>query len=170
MFMNKPKRKRGSRSPSVLYTPGFDMAEMEFRDDEKAVKKERKAWLRYATAKAAAQKALIEADEARELAGRIAAANRIVAQDLISLKAMELEEKMEAAEKAEREEARRVFSKYAEQLAAKFKAAVEDEGKWQEQVKARLQKIEKREKKSRLHDERMDLLRRGVIRGRRLYG
>jgi hypothetical protein len=168
MFENKPKRKRGSRSPSVLYTPGFSMNEMEFRDDIQGIKKERKAWLCYATAKAAAQRAIIEADEARELAERIAAANRIVAQDLISLKAMELEEKMKAVELADREEARAVFSKYAEQVSAKFKAAVKSEGEWLEQVKRRIRKIESDIDRSAIRADRQELLRRGVIRGRRL--
>ena len=144
------------------------MAEMEFRDDEAAIKKERKAWLRYAKAKAAAQKALIEADAARDLAERIARANQIVAQGRIDLTAMELEEKMQAAELADRKEARRVFSNYAEQIAAKFKAAVKSEGEWLEQVKSRIRKIEGDIDRSAIRAERQELLRRGVIRGRRL--
>jgi hypothetical protein len=167
MFTNKPKRKLGSRSPSVLYTPGFTMEEMEFRNDEKAIKAERAAWLRYAKARAEAQKRLIEADAARELAERLARANQIAAQDRLDLAAMELEERMQAAELADREEVRRVFSKYIEQVAAKFKAAVEDEGKWREQVNQRLRKITADENRSVVRAERLKLLERGALRGRR---
>jgi hypothetical protein len=167
MVTNKPKRKRDSTSPRVLYCPGFAMHEMKFRDDEKAIKAERKAWLKYATAKAAAQKKLIEADEARELADRILRANQIIAQDKLNLAAEELEKKMQAAELADREEARRVFGRYIEQVAAKFKAAVEDEGKWREQVNQRLQKITADENRSLVRAERLKLLERGSLRGRR---
>ena len=77
-------------------------------------------------------------------------------------------QKMQAAELADREEARRVFGKYVEQVAAKFKAAVKSEGEWREQVKSRIRKIESDIDRSAIRAERQELLRRGVIRGRRL--
>ena len=143
------------------------MAEMEFRDDAKAIKEERKAWLRYAKAKAAAQAKIIEADAARELAERISAANREHAQDLIDLAVAKYEEKMQSAIEEDREEARRVFSKYVEEVSAKFKAAVQDEGKWREQVGKRVKKIQGDINRSTVRAERLKLLERGAVRGRR---
>ena len=75
---------------------------------------------------------------------------------------------MQAAELADRKEAHRVFSKYVEQVSAKFKAAVKSEGEWHEQVKSRVKKIESDMNRSAIRAERQELLRRGVIRGRRL--
>jgi len=152
------------------YTPGFKWSELEFFDDKAAIAKECATWLRKVKAESDAVAKDIEADRAAEERERqrlIAESFAQHARDLIELKAEELDAKMNAAIEADRAEARRVFAEYAQKVQAGFKASVQELAAWSQSVDERLKEINRQMERSRLHDERMELSRRGVIRGRR---
>src|SRR5256885_5555521 len=118
------------RARGVLYTPGFSMNEIEFYDDERAIAKELAAFDEKARAKAAELGRIIAEDFERERQQLLAEALRKQAEYRLDLKLMELDEKMRSAIEADRAEARRVFTAYAERLQKAFHVTAEDQAKW----------------------------------------
>lgn len=172
--MGKRKQIRPPKGfPGWLVKP----SEFEFLDDLEAIARERnkvakkrrkqERWRdRLALKRYDELTKIIEADAER---GRqeIEAAAKKLANERIERKLAELDEKMQSAIEADRVEARRVFTAYAQRVTAAFRNAVEREGKEREQNTKTLKRIEKDMERSRLHDERMKLIERGVLRGRR---
>jgi hypothetical protein len=158
---------RRTKRPRVLYTPGFKMGEMEFYDDKAAIKKELAAFDAKARAKAAELGRIINEDFERERQALIAECHRKRAEDLLAIAAIDLEEKMQSAIAADRAESQRVFGAYAERVQKAFHLKAQDEMQWRAETQAALKKIERSMERSRLNDERVKLLERGVVRGRR---
>jgi hypothetical protein len=159
--MNR-KKTRG-----VRYTPGYRWDELEFYDDTQAIKKELAAFDAKARAKAIELGRIIEADFERERQALLAECMRKRAEDLLEIAALELEEKMKSAIEADRAESQRVFTAYAERLQKAFHAAAAEQAAWHAENKLILARIQGDINRSNLRAERNELLRRGVIKGRR---
>jgi hypothetical protein len=158
----------GMKRKNVLALPPdvrFD--QLEFADDLRAIAREQAIADGLARKRFREQGRIIAEDFERERQQLHAEALQKHTEYLINLKAAELDEKMQAAEQADREESRRVFGAYVERISKAFANAVEEAAKDRERVAERLKKIEKDIERSRLHNKRMKLAERGVIRGRR---
>jgi|GEM_PF-5057493 GTPase involved in cell partitioning and DNA repair len=156
------------RQPKLLALPaGVKWDELEFADDAKAIAKEVAKFDRKAREKAAALGKTIAADLERERQELLAKCIQQRAEDLAEIAALELEEKMQSAIEADRAEAQRVFNAYIERLTVKFRAAVQEQGKWLEENKGHMARIQKDINRSTVRAERNELLRRGAVRGRR---
>lgn len=106
---------------------------------------------------------IIAADLERERRQLLTEALQKRAEYLIDIKLTEMKEAIEA----DRDDARKVFGAYVEKVAKAFHLAVENEAKEREIGQKALKRIEATMQKERLHDERLLLMRRGVVKGRR---
>jgi hypothetical protein len=165
--MRLKKRNAPPMPPGLPCWLAKEWDELEFVDDKAAIAKEVAEFDRNACNRCAEIGRIIGEDFERERQQLHAEALQKHTEYLINLKAAELDEKMQAAEQADREESRRVFGAYVERVSKAFANAVEEAAKDREQVAKRLRKIEKDIERSRLHNERMKLAERGVIKGRR---
>jgi hypothetical protein len=151
-------------------TYGVKWSDLEFSDDIRAIAKEQN---RLAKLDRLARKRfeelgrIITADFERERQQQLAEALRKQAQYRLEFKLAELDEKMQSAIEADRAEARRVFSAYAARVAKAFHVAVEADAKERLWGNKQLKRIERDMERSKLHVERVKLLERGVVRGRR---
>lgn len=162
------KRKRKFRVLGTIALPsGVKWDDLEFRDDIKAIAREQAKADRIARKRFEEQGRIIAADFERERQQQLAEALRKQAQYRLDLKLAELDEKMQSGIDADREEAKRVFKAYTERVAASFRAAVQEQGKCLMQVNEWLEKIQADEQRSRLREERIRVMERGVVR---LYG
>jgi hypothetical protein len=143
------------------------MDDVEFYDDKAAIAKELAAFDAKARAKAAQLGRIIEEDFERERQALLAECHRKRAEDLLAIAAIDLEEKMKADAAADRAEAQRVFGAYAERVQKAFSAACQEQAAWYAEGKAILARIQRDINRSNIRAERNELLRRGVIKGRR---
>lgn len=136
---------------------------LEFADDFKAIAREQAKADRKALKRFEELGRTIAADFERERKRLLAEALQKRCEYLIDLKLTEMQEAIEA----DGVDARKVFGGYVERVTEQFRNGIANAAKEREQVAKRLKKIEADMQKSRLHDERMELIRRGVLKGRR---
>jgi small-conductance mechanosensitive channel len=162
--MQRKRRKLAPPCPPGL--PDWaakEWQDLEFADDIAAITCEQAKADRKARKRFEELRRIIAADFEAERKKLLDEALRKRAEYLIDLKLTEMQEAIEA----DRADARRVLGAYVERVSAAFRKAVEREGKEREKGRAALKRVEADMQKSRLHDERMELIRRGVLKGRR---
>src|SRR5215472_8377978 len=122
--MAKRKRFAPNRPPGLpsWLDKVWDDFEWSARENRRAVKAERAAWLRKVNQKWTEQDAIIKADAKRLRQERIAECIRQNHIDRVELAVMAFEEKYLATEKADREECQRVFGAEAERLRNQMQA------------------------------------------------
>ena len=158
----KPFRIRGT---IVLPPDVKELDDLEFRDDLRAIKQEQVIGDALAMRRYWELTAIIEADLKRDSEERLQEALRKRAEHLIDAKLAVMQEAIEQ----DRADARAVFGEYVERVAKAFHLAVINEAEERAKGQAALKRIEAAMQKTRLHDERLALSRRGVIKGRRKW-